>query len=1623
MTTTLQRIQFKPAVKVVFTGRGADGLPGPPGPRELFESVAVMKAAASLLVGIYARTAGYFVAGDGGGSDYQIVAGGTGTADDAFFINLNNGNQAKLLLPDPEHMTVRQLGVVGGPIGTDYASLPNDSARIAVGEASSVDNFDLLGLGVKTTFHTNVEAGLIVKRYYNGKLHGLSLTQDSPVFIKEETSLRDTALIRDRTKSPVLDFVRANIKRKFLWLGTSIPNQGGDNDSYPLLTCNALGVDLNNMAWPGTGATFNPADDPMLIGTTKSLSMTEDDRVWGAALPTVHPNAYEDAFDPQNPATEMTADFRIKAPFQAAWNGGAGEPISLVVLDHNHNDRGAPVGTLTPESHSIAGITKGATTVIGLGAIGTVVVGDAVAIEVTGIANLNHFAGRVQAVAGVDVTLNIDSSGFAGTFSSGTLYKYDRDTISGAWEFLFRYIMNCSIRFGLGDAKIVTCNSFSEYSHGIDDRLFFYNSRNIKAVTDKYRTLFGRRFAFFDVAYEMAMTLVDQETYAGDFVHPTTTERRQAIANYWSAWFMGGRAVVRPANFWLPAGSDKTFIDQAPAHYSRFLNGFGTVKRFIGASTVVYSNNFPAGALGSGWSNVGTPPVVVAAPWGGGEFALHSTAPANGASGVSRSITIGIGRKVEMDFWLPQVTGFASLPINQLVTLWAFTVAASGGYINFRLQIRPTSTGLLARYFKTPNTSLTSMSPAPANDLLANTKYRLRCEMYGGLSGDNLGAFLIYLNDILVGGPYVVEDQGQTPITTLTIGATASTLGDPFETYIGNLVLSEIDVRDVSSRLTGTFLTQTGDTVTSVNGENISVGAPSIGTHRYFVKAISAAAGNGATDDLAALIVARNKGVPLDGGGLTYAVSTQFEGIEGMDIANAKFKRLNHAASNEERTIYIPATANRTRLNDIIVDRNGDGTVGQISGGGAAGIYTVGGRDHHWGRVEVYGADRGTGIYLSFVQDSDFDDLFVHDMFDESTSTTDEQLQGVLVASARNSRFRVRVRNLFSKATDLSPAAISTGAYYGSIATGTAIVSATATTVVMASDASAVDSFYYGMQMVVIAGTGAGYANTITGYTGTTKTASFGIAWPVTLDSTSKVTIRTVRYSRGFAGGGCRDCQLSFISQFTDEACDITGGTSDGHPGLQILDGKVSDIGCWGWKFANIQRNAYLGDLEAIRVGNAGFVFAGATTQDIDGSGLIAREIGYGSIWPLTTTAGFRVSVSADPLFPKGIRLRNATAISTIGNMAFGAYITTTPDPLLPNELIGFRSIGHVKAETYGAFTGELIPYNLVTNGEFAINQELVASAVDATDIHDRHRVIVQTAAIAPSTLSFPEATQGTALRLTQSQAAAQRFGFITGVMSDDTLSCRNGAVTMTARVRCSVATNIRYAICEWTGTANAVNGDPVNDWNSGTFTAGNFFKSTTLNILAVGVLDLTGNANVWQSLPALTGVVGNTANNLVLVIWTENTQAQNVTLDVGLLQLQRGLIAREFPRRTPAEEFERCRRHYQKSFALATAPATQVNWATGAHVTLSRFPGANTNTWPLLVFATPFWKQPAMTYYNPVNNNAQAHNLSTAADCVSTTAAAGRESNIVFQAGGVAGWVVDQTWVVHWAAKASMWT
>ena len=266
--------------------------------------------------------------------------------------------------------------------------------------------------------------------------------------------------------------------------------------------------------------------------------------------------------------------------------------------------------------------------------------------------------------------------------------------------------------------------------------------------------------------------------------------------------------------------------------------------------------------------------------------------------------------------------------------------------------------------------------------------------------------------------------------------------------------------------------------------------------------------------------------------------------------------------------------------------------------------------------------------------------------------------------------------------------------------------------------------------------------------------------------------------------------------------------------------------------------------------------------------------------------------------------------------------------------------------------------------------------------------MLTQTNTVTPSVLSDPEDGHPKGVRITQSQAAAQRFGFAQIIEGKNCKDLRGQSGVMVPRVRISNSQAIRYAILAWTGTEDAVTSDVVNDWTSGDYTDGaaKFFVDANITPLVVGAQ--TPTANVWTSLAAITAALGSTFNNLIVLVWTEGTAAQNVTLDFDYVQLERGSVATEFERRPHTTELQLCQRYYAKTFRQGTAPAQNVGERTGCVTGYSLAATVSpTGVWrlPVEMRATP-----TVVTYNPSAANANWRRSGSANDETVGTVEAG---------------------------------
>jgi len=250
--------------------------------------------------------------------------------------------------------------------------------------------------------------------------------------------------------------------------------------------------------------------------------------------------------------------------------------------------------------------------------------------------------------------------------------------------------------------------------------------------------------------------------------------------------------------------------------------------------------------------------------------------------------------------------------------------------------------------------------------------------------------------------------------------------------------------------------------------------------------------------------------------------------------------------------------------------------------------------------------------------------------------------------------------------------------------------------------------------------------------------------------------------------------------------------------------------------------------------------------------------------------------------------------------LAYSGAAWTEPVPAALATILAQREAGQL-----ASFRNRLI------NGGFQLNQRSATSNSDDTYCLDRWFVLTESGAVAATQLTNPEAGAPYGLRLTQSQASAQRMGVAQIVEANRSFDLRGIVTTLAGRVRCSAAADIRYAVLEWTGSADSVTSDVVLDWTSASFNAGGFFLSSNLNVLATG--EVTCAAATWRSLDALNATPGASANNIIVMIWTEAQAAQNVTLDLNRMQCEPGAVATPFEARPLTIERMLCERFYRR--------------------------------------------------------------------------------------------------------------
>ena len=237
----------------------------------------------------------------------------------------------------------------------------------------------------------------------------------------------------------------------------------------------------------------------------------------------------------------------------------------------------------------------------------------------------------------------------------------------------------------------------------------------------------------------------------------------------------------------------------------------------------------------------------------------------------------------------------------------------------------------------------------------------------------------------------------------------------------------------------------------------------------------------------------------------------------------------------------------------------------------------------------------------------------------------------------------------------------------------------------------------------------------------------------------------------------------------------------------------------------------------------------------------------------------------------------------------------------------------------------DILARNLLINGAMDIWQHGTSSTSRADDVYvnDGWYALTQSNPITAERSNNPFNGARQALRLTQANASAQRMGLAQIVEGRDSVPVRGRSVVLSGRAQCSTSATLRYAILSWSGTEDSVTSDVVADWTSASFTAGGFYNSTTLAVVATGSVALS--AGTWTDITMAAGAVPSGCTNLIVVFHTDATCVQNTTLDFTNIRLAEGTIAVPYVHEPFAVAVARCQRFFEKTFALETAPAEGV--------------------------------------------------------------------------------------------------
>lgn len=329
---------------------------------------------------------------------------------------------------------------------------------------------------------------------------------------------------------------------------------------------------------------------------------------------------------------------------------------------------------------------------------------------------------------------------------------------------------------------------------------------------------------------------------------------------------------------------------------------------------------------------------------------------------------------------------------------------------------------------------------------------------------------------------------------------------------------------------------------------------------------------------------------------------------------------------------------------------------------------------------------------------------------------------------------------------------------------------------------------------------------------------------------------------------------------------------------------------------------------------------------------------------------------------------------------------------------------------------------NYAQNAEFRLFQRQIVGTLTlrADDVYgpDRWYALVsggtgvQFARVQDSTAGV-ETLQYCQIR--QADVTARQFGIAQILERERVMSLRGKEVTFSflARTNGVEVSAIRAGLIEWTGSPDVVTSDVVSAWAATpTLVASAAFANTS---------DSTALSDDWARV-TVTATLGTSFTNLVLFIWTPNTEAQNDDLYIKEVQLVSSSHA--LPWSSVGIDLDRdereCKWFYTKSYNRETAPGSSTSVGAFRINIVDCDPAGTTASVFPVPFKEPMRLTPTVTVYNVQTGVANSAQYESGANAVVPTLSEQSQ-------GGFSVTVErdpsdnDRGAYIHWAADAEM--